>query len=888
VRRAWLGAVALVLLGAWALRLWQLDTQSLWHDEAWSVFSAYHPLAPMGIRGSDPNAPPLFYMTLGLWQNLAGDAVWTMRYWSLLWGVITAALAVYIGRRWCGRQAGLLAGILVAVSPILWVFSQEIRAYVVMPLLALLLLLLVDSLLKPGQVPRRIWLWLPAVELIALYTHNLSAPLIAWLNVTVLLAWPFTRRSIRQYLTWFAIQIGLLALYLPWLITQRQTGTPLNTPPALTPALFWDIWQSYFTGIKALVGADSTLLALSAVFGGLTLVAAGAALIGRPSRRTWLLLSQVILLPVFQLAIILAAHIDFHPRYFILGVPATLILVAVGVESLFVPIKEIIIKYPLQPVAVGGVAMLGGTIMGCMVNVMYSSPVYQHDDFRAIAVRYAKLGPNDAVIIPYGWEPTLDYYSRKMGFQAKFIEIPIHSSADMIIDQLRGGLQGVKGAEVLTWYQLPADVRGAYPCLLGAAGRATNDTLIVSGLRTDAYMIPQNALQPVQVATTAQTFGNLTLKGVSLVNPTEGGDSCVMLRWELTGPTTENWRISVRVPNLRGWDMLQADTDLLNDNQLPTSLWSVGESAVSFSWFSWPDAAPEAEYPVYVRVYNEKTPQLKPDVQIGEIQPHHEAATAYPTEADKLVADGLYLHQAKLPAAGALLQPGREMRVTLEFWLTGRTGRNISVVLAGQGWHVSAQDLVYQAHSAEYLSWLSLRVPAAAIGHAVLKLVVENGQIITLAEYDIAPVARQFTEPSIPLNARLVPPAAFSGVGHLIGAVTPGSAVSAANPLPVTLLWKASATADAPYTVFVHLRGADGQIIAQADGEPLDGKRPTTTWLTGEYLVDQHALTFNDLGKSYTGPATLVVGLYDASSGKRVLLSDGGEFSPLPVTVEVR
>jgi hypothetical protein len=86
----------------------------------------------------------------------------------------------------------------------------------------------------------------------------------------------------------------------------------------------------------------------------------------------------------------------------------------------------------------------------------------------------------------------------------------------------------------------------------------------------------------------------------------------------------------------------------------------------------------------------------------------------------------------------------------------------------------------------------------------------------------------------------------------------------------------------------VHLRGKDGQIIAQDDGQPVGGKRPTTNWLSGEYLVDAHALTFNDLGKSSSGPAALVVGLYDASTGKRVLLSDGSEFSTLPVTVEVR
>jgi hypothetical protein len=50
-----------VLLLAFAIRLWMLGAQSLWHDEAWSVFSGYHPLA-WGVLGTDPNAPPVFYM----------------------------------------------------------------------------------------------------------------------------------------------------------------------------------------------------------------------------------------------------------------------------------------------------------------------------------------------------------------------------------------------------------------------------------------------------------------------------------------------------------------------------------------------------------------------------------------------------------------------------------------------------------------------------------------------------------------------------------------------------------------------------------------------------------------------------------------------------------
>src|SRR6185436_14757750 len=130
------------------------------------------------------------------------------------------------------------------------------------------------------------------------------------------------------------------------------------------------------TGIKAMVGANRDLMALVAAFGILALAGIAAILVYYRTQRTLLLLSQAILIPIFEVIIILAAHIDFHPRYFLAGVPAALILVAVGLDILR---RQ---KF-LTPLALTGAVVLAVGIMVQMARVMYSSPVYQHDDFRA-------------------------------------------------------------------------------------------------------------------------------------------------------------------------------------------------------------------------------------------------------------------------------------------------------------------------------------------------------------------------------------------------------------------------------------------------------------------------------------------------------------------------
>ena len=81
------------------------------------------------------------------------------------------------------------------------------------------------------------------------------------------------------------------------------------------------------------------------------------------------------------------------------------------------------------------------------------------------------------------------------------------------------------------------------------------------------------------------------------------------------------------------------------------------------------------------------------------------------------------------------------------------------------------------------------------------------------------------------------------------------------------------------YRVFIHLVNTDGQILAQADGEPASWSRPTTGWVPGEYILDEHSLT---LPPTLPPNASLRIGLYDPATGQR-LQAVGGEFVVVPL-----
>jgi 4-amino-4-deoxy-L-arabinose transferase-like glycosyltransferase len=85
----------------------------------------------------------------------------------------------------------------------------------------------------------------------------------------------------------------------------------------------------------------------------------------------------------------------------------------------------------------------------------------------------------------------------------------------------------------------------------------------------------------------------------------------------------------------------------------------------------------------------------------------------------------------------------------------------------------------------------------------------------------------------------------------------------------LTLQWGVSRPVDKEYQVFVHLRDpSNGEIIAQADGPPLDGWYPTSRWTAGEIVVDDRDFPFPP--NFPAGTYDLVVGLYDLDSGQRI------------------
>ena len=128
----------LVILIAFTVRFHHLGTQSLWNDEGNSLRLAQRSVGDLIDAAGRDIHPPGYYLALKGWIALAGQSEFSLRALSALAGVLTAAVTVALGRALFSRAAGIMAGLLVALSPFAVYYSQETRMYAQLALLSVL------------------------------------------------------------------------------------------------------------------------------------------------------------------------------------------------------------------------------------------------------------------------------------------------------------------------------------------------------------------------------------------------------------------------------------------------------------------------------------------------------------------------------------------------------------------------------------------------------------------------------------------------------------------------------------------------------------------------------------------------------------------------------
>jgi len=92
------------------------------------------------------------------------------------------------------------------------------------------------------------------------------------------------------------------------------------------------------------------------------------------------------------------------------------------------------------------------------------------------------------------------------------------------------------------------------------------------------------------------------------------------------------------------------------------------------------------------------------------------------------------------------------------------------------------------------------------------------------------------------------------------------------DTLKAVLVWGSDGEVEQSYKVFCHLLSAEGKLVAQRDGVPRGGIRPTSSWRAGEIIEDSCEISLGD--DLPPGDYELSVGMYDAASMERLPVRD--------------
>ena len=607
----------------------------------------------------------------------------------------------------------------------------------------------------------------------------------------------------------------------------------------------------------------------------------------------------------------------FAPRYFertlLLAAPAWWLLIAAGWAWLWRHARVLFLGAGIPLLIFSSVALLD----------FYTVPRYQDEDYRPL-LTYVRThsSAEDVILASYQWQ--LGLYQAYLpaphprffvvpGWGKEWADDPLRMRSDLMTlveghprlwfpaYQALGRLWETRVEELLNLIAFPAEVDWNLP----------GTKLILYG-RGDALQ----EVTPQFVQNTrhgrVNFGGEIVLERVQLGSaPLESGRGVlpVVLSWRRNGqPTdaTEELRVALRLVDATGHRWAGRDSRPLG-GQSSFRLLAPGATLVDRHGVLIPAGTPPGTYQLrlgLVREHDERPldvldEQGQPqgsEVILGNVHvrlpveplPPEALPIQHPLCAD--FGDRVRLLGYSIGAMP--VKAGETLSFSL-FWQALTAPQERYVVFAqlqdanGQPVALSETPPVYP--SEQWIAGMLLRdphqillppeLPAGTYRLAVgllradgTRVPTRGGDQVVLTLVQTIQRARQFTPPALPERFEAVE-THFGAYARLLGyELKAPDPVSPGATLELVLYWQALQPSTQRYSVFVHLIDAQDRIFGQRDQEPGGGQFPTTSWVSGEYLVDTYQVPVHP----DTSPGTyrLEVGLYDPLSGQRLEASD--------------
>jgi mannosyltransferase len=216
ISRRILAAIILMVLLSSGIRLFRLGDHSFWYDEAATAENVksivdYPQGDPWGIFSFSKEervAPLYFFLVLPFYLLSNNELI--LRLPSVFSGVCSIPLIFLLGKQLANQRVGIIAALLLTLSPFHLYYSQELRPYSLFMFLALLALVMFNKFLEGHKT---IYLWLTVVSItLGIYTHTYMIFVLLTLDLYIILNWRTNRPLL---LKWFLCHLVIGVLCLP-------------------------------------------------------------------------------------------------------------------------------------------------------------------------------------------------------------------------------------------------------------------------------------------------------------------------------------------------------------------------------------------------------------------------------------------------------------------------------------------------------------------------------------------------------------------------------------------------------------------------------------------------------------------------------------------------
>lgn len=648
----------LILLLALVVRSWQLNYHSFWFDEAVTLqWASSNPLWTWQHTFSleADKHPPAYYLLMHLWLELlapldlrGNDAA--VRWLGSLLGVATVLGMLLLVRRVSGRPIALLSSFLVACSPVLVWYSQELRMF--QPATTALVWG-GYTLLRGWQgatARQRLGWWVACLLLLtwALYSYLFSALLMPTVGLTLLLLAVVDRRSdwLRRFSEGALTLLATGLLFLPLALSAWSVSSSESEPGQAFADFGANLWRQLRIFTIWRVDWPSWLITDVLIF------FAAFALIGLawPRRfaqqsnvkggqfdQAWLLLWIGVPFLIGNVLLARMSTVFAEDRYFLFLTPWVLWAVARGI---FVCGQ----RWPAITWSSAGVA--GATVLLALPHLW--TPAMYREHWRAAADYIATYEQNSPTL-PAAVVAHVDYVRRPLErylrpqistdelpvffpfggpLDPAQVETTIAPPLQGIIDQgtatlwlVQSHLDGVDDQRLVeNWLQARFPlVTEQFPAGIQIRGFALRSHFTeLPPLPETANLLEQELAPGLQLAACEIITPRIAARDEQLHPPS--GWVHIRLWWRATDSIAEDYQPIAQMIGLEGvWgDRLYRANETLQ--RWPTSSWSIGEVIRDEIDINVNPVTPAGHYPVWISLMNNSGQVLEAKVQCGNVE----------------------------------------------------------------------------------------------------------------------------------------------------------------------------------------------------------------------------------------------------------------------------